>query len=87
MVKYCSICEITLALIIDLVTPLVGLGLGLGIDTYHNVQLFKWVTGKAKCTSPFISSLDTCGSDRKRFLKARQNHLANVKALIPTLTP
>ncbi len=78
MVKYCTI-GITFVFIIDLVTPLVWLGLGLGINTYHNVQLFQWVKGKAKCTSPLISWLDTCGGDRKRFLKVRQTILLMLK--------
>eukprot|EP01084_Bolivina_argentea_P264327 447709_1 len=87
MVKYCTI-GITFVFIIDLVTPLVWLGLGLGINTYHNVQLFQWVKGKAKCTSPLISWLDTCGGDRKRFLKVTTTPTTgrrHRKVLVPTI--
>ncbi len=74
MAKYYTIGVTTLALIIELVSPLVGLGLGIS-TSYHDFQLFQRVQGKAKCTSP----LDICGSDRTRFLKARKTILFVLK--------
>ncbi len=84
MVQYYTTIGVTLIFIIGLVTPLVGLTLGLRVNSNHNVQLLQWVQGKAKYTPP-LTSLDACG-DRKK-LKARQNRLANLKILIQALRP